>query len=1241
MIRGLGFNTGKILLFFFFLSGVTVSTDAQGTSIGGVINQYMDVVAVGADNVTLSNADIFQAGDTVLLIQMKGVVMNGFEDNSNGSWAYNLGTPGGYEFLIIQSVNINTENIIFTRNLVKNYNVAGLVQLIKVPSYSSASVTTELTCQPWDSVTAKAGGVLAMIVEGTLSLNAGINVNGKGFIGGTPFLGQGICINDNTALYDMLSYPESYTNSGFKGEGLVSRAYLGASEPSVYPGFAKGKGFNLTGGGGGNGRFAGGGGGAGIGSGGRGGRENGLCAPNQGDGGKGGLQVLNTVLEGNILLGGGGGSSTYATGGIATPGGRGGGIIIIVCDTLIGNGKTISAEGTTPAVSSSNNAGSGGGGAGGTIALCQKSFSSLLATSAMLISANGGNGGNAINSYGEGGGGGGGLILTNNVTFPANVTRSSAGGAAGTRTGGGSGMALPGLQGENLTTFIPLLNGFLFNTIRSARSNNRLDSVCSNMLPPRITGTNPVGGTAPYNYTWQDSTNSATQWMDIPGYVNSSFAEYQPPVLSVTTSFRRIVRDASATTITDVSRSVKIIVHQGISNNIVGNRDTICYNDNPASIDQLMPDLIVPSTKYLFYAWQDSSSSGTWGPTIGTGKNYDPPALVNTTRYRRTVTSGSCVDTSPSVEIKVLPLITGNQILSSPEDICFGMKFQELRGSKTTGTNPSLGGGDDTYRFKWESNINYSGGWITAQGISDRDSLDPVEQLLERIPQNDYEYRRIVYSGNNDVCSDTSNIIHLRDFPVITSNYIFTLAANEPICYGSAPQMVSGNPPNNGNGLFTWQDSTNSSAGWQNISGFVNTTESDYHPPVLTATTSYRRIALSTACSDTSNSIEIIVLPPVSDNFISLAAGGAVDTTICDGQTPHGLIGTAASGGNGIFSYQWQYGLVSSGPFTDIPGATMVNYPNPPSLTTTTFYKRQVKSGTCTSVSSVTITINVLAPISNNIITAGQPAVCENYVPDPVTGSPLAGGTGTYLYYWEQSVDAGVNWTPAEGVNTLSNYQPPALAVPMKYRRTVSSGPCQSQPSAAVDISINPLPVGPVNAGMDESIYSLYKNHNLNADPPVMVGETGFWTALGPGTATIGNEADSKTEVRNLSTGTNLFVWSITNGLCTIKDSVYIELLPDLIPQGFSPNGDAWNNTFIIEGLNLSDNQIAELSVLNGAGTVVFTTTNRNGQEWIDWDGRNNKGNELPEGTYYYLLKLTTTGNQVIKKSGFIELKRY
>ncbi len=45
-----------------------------------------------------------------------------------------IGTPGGYEFLRVLSVNYGTGRIDFTRNVyINTYDVAGNVQLIQVP----------------------------------------------------------------------------------------------------------------------------------------------------------------------------------------------------------------------------------------------------------------------------------------------------------------------------------------------------------------------------------------------------------------------------------------------------------------------------------------------------------------------------------------------------------------------------------------------------------------------------------------------------------------------------------------------------------------------------------------------------------------------------------------------------------------------------------------------------------------------------------------------------------------------------------------------------------------------------------------------------------------------------------------------------------------------------------------------------------------------------------------------------
>jgi gliding motility-associated-like protein len=256
----------------------------------------------------------------------------------------------------------------------------------------------------------------------------------------------------------------------------------------------------------------------------------------------------------------------------------------------------------------------------------------------------------------------------------------------------------------------------------------------------------------------------------------------------------------------------------------------------------------------------------------------------------------------------------------------------------------------------------------------------------------------------------------------------------------------------------------------------------------------------------------------------------------------------------------------------------------------------------------------------------------------------LSGGSGTYNYSWQQSTDGGILWNAATGTNNAATYQAPALFTDTKYRRTVTSGlnNCCTNTSNVFDIGIDPLPSSPLYAGPDTIIFSVKKIYHMKALSPLS-GESGAWKTLNNGTASIEDTTSYKSFVSKLSIGKNSFLWTITRGLCKVKDSVTIELLKDFIPQGFSPNGDAWNNTFVIEGLNPDDNYI-DLSIVNGAGTEVFSTSNRdNPNKMLDWDGKNAKGYDLSEGTYYYMLKITPKipGGSATKKSGFIILKRY
>jgi hypothetical protein len=72
----------------------------------------------------------------------------------------------------------------------------------------------------------------------------------------------------------------------------------------------------------------------------------------------------------------------------------------------------------------------------------------------------------------------------------------------------------------------------------------------------------------------------------------------------------------------------------------------------------------------------------------------------------------------------------------------------------------------------------------------------------------------------------------------------------------------------------------------------------------------------------------------------------SADQNICEGETPIALTGTAASGGNGVnYTYSWQYSEISNGgPWITIPSTNTTGYA-PGALTTPTWYRRLVSSG--------------------------------------------------------------------------------------------------------------------------------------------------------------------------------------------------------------------------------------------------------------------------------------------------------
>ncbi|MBN1388334.1 MAG: gliding motility-associated C-terminal domain-containing protein [Bacteroidales bacterium] len=1035
-----------ILLLFILAPGSDgVLSGSPQENISGTINTYAKVNTIEApDAVIVDDVTGFNEGDTVLVIQMKGVSIYTTQSGLFGTTDGYLGQPGDYgvgfyEFIVIEQVETGPNRIIFRNNLAgyDGYDVEGLIQVVKVPSFENAVVTDKLTCLSWDSV-AGTGGVLALIVNKKLELNADIDVTGKGFTGGSVAVMDGLPYMDPNYYY-----PESSTIPGRKGESTVSHR-AGAGAKLIIADYAKGIGRLYSGGGGATGEYSGGGGGASFGAGGNGYRQrtSGYSAA-----GLGGYHVDLVDFADRVIMGSGGGGSGYSTGGTGTGGARGGGIVFILTDTLIGNGNHIKANGDSITTIATGNGGAGGGGAAGSLVLSVKSY----ASSDLNLEAKGGTGGHTFELFGTGGGGGGGLVWINGTGTEPELSFNVDGGQPGKisyPSGASAGSA--GTAGVIRTGLNILLNGFLFNTITLTSTNSKIDSICYGQVPPMIIGTEPVGGVAPYTFRWERKVDEDVNWSLVPGSGSTVNLTPSDPETD-TVQFRRVITDSNASPASDTSKAVTVIVQPAISNNIIGYDTIICAGQDP---EFLVPQSGGPGggNNIYSYQWIDSTTTYTWQIAPGSVNNadYDPPVLTATTYYSRVIVSGVCVDTSNSVKIEVLPVITNNTI-ASDQFICYDDLFDDL-----TGSDPL--NGDGTYTYEWISSTDQSG-WIPAEGTIDGKDYNPDEGSVN-FPGDQY-YRRIVKSGYLDCCVDTSAQVLLTSIPAIENN---TISADQTICQDSLPDPLLGDTPTGGDGnnyTYLWEDSTRTGT-WNLIPG---ADQGDYYPPALEDTTWYRRIILSSVCDDTSNVVIVNVHPSITNNTVSTLSG-TVDTTICSGQTPNVLTGEIPGGGSGTYIYEWEFSTDQESSWYPAPGTNNLAGYDPPLLTVDTWYRRRVISGEC-AVESNSVKVTVLPPITGNTITSDL-MTCFNTQPAVITGSQPAGGNGAYTYLWEESPD-NIAWSAAPGSNTGIDYQPGNLTDITYYRRITFSGlsDCCQNISNVTTIGIYQLPTGIITSAQD------------------------------------------------------------------------------------------------------------------------------------------------------------------------------
>lgn len=297
-------------------------------------------------------------------------------------------------------------------------------------------------------------------------------------------------------------------------------------------------------------------------------------------------------------------------------------------------------------------------------------------------------------------------------------------------------------------------------------------------------------------------------------------------------------------------------------------------------------------------------------------------------------------------------------------------------------------------------------------------------------------------------------------------------------------------------------------------------------------------------------------------------------SSVCDGTAT-----VTPAGGVGPYTYQWNGNT--------LPGQT------------------NTETGLCFGINTVLITdVNGCTTLDTVIIAANDTVLANAgndttiCLGDVVTLIGQSGGNFTATEWFELP---GMNSIGTSDTITLNLTATGTIC----YVYQVSGG-CIALDT--VCITIDPLPI--IDAGPDVTIFEL-GNTTLSASG----GVTYTWTpSTGLSDTTIANPVASPSQT------TTYYVTGVSPNGCIGIDSVTVTVLPSIkFPDGITPNGDGKNDVWIIDFIEQFPNNVVE--IYNRWGELLF---HADGYQQ-DWNGTYN-GEELPIGTYYYVIELNEEG---------------
>ncbi len=489
--------------------------------------------------------------------------------------------------------------------------------------------------------------------------------------------------------------------------------------------------------------------------------------------------------------------------------------------------------------------------------------------------------------------------------------------------------------------------------------------IASGSTPARLTSfVDPSGGTNSYTISWQQASLAVGPFTTIAGATGLS---YQPPALSASTYYRRVVQDNNCLAV-KYTYVLEVVINPeeplvpgtlaGSTCVFPGNRPSVISGSTPVS----------GGVKPYSFQWENRTSTAAAFVAIpgATGEQYQPPVITQSTQYRRKVTDGAGrIAYSDVLSVQYISTaLNGGTIAPTNSSICGGTTPGIIR-SLTSGS----GYGEEA-RYQWQFKTE-GGAWTNIAGATDGDYTPGI------LTQTTY-FRRAFF----DKCSGVERIAYSNEVVIKVTPVSKLLAGliQGPCiiaCTGTSPGQIRSvlNACGGCNNVYSWE--VNTGGGWTIVSG---ATGASYTPSNISGNTKYRRKVMDASGNWAySNEIEIFVYPPIEAGTI-----GEPFQLLCGTDVPAKLrLLTECHYTDGAVTYQWQVSNQFDGPWTDIAGATSNEYTPPLTTDKFKYYRLKVMSTTCAAIaytnvatirSNKTCAVRIIEPFNSTFCSSRPPA---------------------------------------------------------------------------------------------------------------------------------------------------------------------------------------------------------------------------------------------------------------------------